>query len=265
MIYIQSTQQHAYSKSGGKDWKCDKGYYHDGNECRPVVVPKNASLDSYGHGWECDHGYKNVNNICIPMTRGELKRQKEMEQTKLTERRRRRHEGGSEPKGASELQGSSEPQGVSESQSASELQGSSEPQDASELQAVSRSGCAIEYKTNAEVCIDSISKDIRCHQRNLENYYSDCDVTLSYAVETNYQGGSYLDVDVTCTLEIEYEGRKFYDTRTDSRSENQSHSLFANGTDGETMYFKFSLETYLEITKVKIRSAECVIEHVGLY
>jgi hypothetical protein len=63
--------------------------------------------------------------------------------------------------------------------------------------------CETEYKTNAQACVRISGGDLDCNKSFMGNYYRDCDVTLSYDVETDYAGDSYLDVEVECTVEIE--------------------------------------------------------------
>jgi hypothetical protein len=132
-------------------------------------------------------------------------------------------------------------------------------------QGVSGDDCDTEYKTNAEVCVEITSGELDCNESYAENYYRDCDATLKYEVSTDYSGGAYLDVDVECSIEIEYEGRETYSTRSDSASQDESHSLYAHGSDNETLNFNFSFSSYNEITSVKISSAQCDIDSVYLY
>lgn len=133
------------------------------------------------------------------------------------------------------------------------------------LQGVSGDDCETEYKTNAEVCVEITGGDLDCNENYAGDYYRDCDVALSYEVQTDYQGGAYLDVEVECTVEIEYKGRQTYTTQSDSSYEDESHSLYAYGSESDTMNFNFSFSSYQEITNVKISSAECEIESVDMY
>uniref|UniRef100_UPI003564B8A6 hypothetical protein n=1 Tax=Sulfurovum sp. TaxID=1969726 RepID=UPI003564B8A6 len=132
-------------------------------------------------------------------------------------------------------------------------------------QGVSGHDCETEYRTNAEVCVEITGGDLDCSESYGMGYYRDCDVELSYDVDTDYQGGSYLDVEVECTIEIEYKGRQIYSTQSDSNFEDKSHSLYAHESDSNTMNFNFSFSSYKEITSVKISSAECEIKSIDLY
>lgn len=51
----------------GNGWKCNRGYYQSGSECRPVQMPQNAKLDVYGSGWVCQRGYYKSGNQCLPV------------------------------------------------------------------------------------------------------------------------------------------------------------------------------------------------------
>lgn len=132
-------------------------------------------------------------------------------------------------------------------------------------QGVSGDDCESEYKTNAEVCVEITGGGLDCSEDYSGNHYRDCDLTLSYEVQTDYSGGAYLDVEVECTVEIEYKGRNTYSTQSDSSYDDESYSLYAQGSESDTMYFNFSFSSYQEITSAKISSAECEIESVDLY
>jgi hypothetical protein len=132
-------------------------------------------------------------------------------------------------------------------------------------QGVSGDDCETEYKTNAEVCVEITGGDLDCNESYGGDYYRDCDATLSYEVSTDYSGGAYLDVNVECTIEIEYKGRATYSTQTDSASQDESYNLYAHGSDSDSMNFNFSFSSYKEITSVKISSAQCEIDSIDLY
>ena len=133
------------------------------------------------------------------------------------------------------------------------------------LQGVSGDDCETEYKTNAEVCVEITSVNLDCNESFAGHYYSDCDATIYYEVETDYQGGSYLDVEIECRVEIEYKGRNTYITQSDSDYQDESHSLYAYGNESDSMSFNFSFSSFNEITSVKIIWAECEIDSVELY
>lgn len=133
------------------------------------------------------------------------------------------------------------------------------------IQGVSGDDCETEYKTGSEVCVEITQVNLDCDERYAGDYYQDCDVTLDYEVQTDYKGGSYIEVEVECTVEIEYQGRETYATQSDSSYEDESHSLYAHGSESGTMSFNFSFSSFEEITNVKIGSAECEIESVDIY
>ena len=124
--------------------------------------------------------------------------------------------------------------------------------------------CSTEYKTNAEVCIKRTHRELDCNKSYDGSHFTDCDVTLSYDIQTDYRGGTYIDADVECEVEIEYKGKQRYYAQSDSNSESESHSLYAHDSKSETMEFNFSFSSYQEITRVKIRSASCEIDSLNL-
>jgi hypothetical protein len=130
---------------------------------------------------------------------------------------------------------------------------------------VSGDDCDTEYKTNATVCVEITDASIECNESYAGNYYQDCDLEIEYEVKTDYSGGAYLDVDVECEVEIEYKGRSSYVTQSDSDSQDESHSLYAHGSESETLQFNFGFTSYQEVTNVKIGSASCEIGSVDLY
>jgi hypothetical protein len=130
---------------------------------------------------------------------------------------------------------------------------------------VARGKCDTEYKTNSEVCIKITDTNLDCHQNYYDNYYTGCDVSLSYRVETDYKGGSYLNTNIECEVEIEYKGRNAYSTSNDSDSSRKSHYLYAHNSERKTMDFSFSFGSYDEVTNAKISEARCMIKDIYLY
>ena len=130
---------------------------------------------------------------------------------------------------------------------------------------VSGDDCETEYKTNAEVCVKITGGDIECHESYDGNYYNDCDVTIRYEVETNYKGGTYINTEVECKVDIQYKGTHTYITQSDSGYQSESFDLYANDSRNETMYFNFSFSSFEEITSAEIDTKTCEIESVELY
>ena len=130
---------------------------------------------------------------------------------------------------------------------------------------VSGDDCEREYKTNAEVCVKTTRGELECNESYSDNYYRDCDVTVGYDIQTDYQGGAHIEAEVECEVEIEYKGRQTYSALSDSDSRDESHSLYAYGSDSETMGFNFSFSSYQEITSVQISNASCEIDSLDLY
>lgn len=129
---------------------------------------------------------------------------------------------------------------------------------------VSGDDCETEYKTGAEVCVEVNNADLDCDESYMGNYYDDCEVTVYYELNTDYKGGSYLDVEVRCEAEIEYTGRNTYGWSSESEYRDESHSLYAHGSDSNTITLNFSFSAFEEVTNVKIDSVHCEIESVDL-
>jgi len=217
-------------------------------------IPENAIPNSYGNGWTCNRGYYKSGQECrkvqIPQNAG----------------LNAYGNGWTCNTVFKKFNNSCLLMTAQELQKQKELeQALIDEMKRRKAQGVSGDDCETEYKTGAEVCLEITGGDLDCNESYGDNYYDDCDVTLSYEVQTDYKGGAYLDVEVECRVEIEYKGRQTYTTQSDSSYQDESHSLYAHGSDSETMSFNFSFSSYEEITSVKISSAECEIESVDMY
>lgn len=129
----------------------------------------------------------------------------------------------------------------------------------------SSGNCETEFKTNAEVCVESVRASLDCDKNFEGDSYTSCDVQVRYDIETTYSGGSYLDVDLSCRVEIEYTGPGMYRWSSDYSSQSDSFSLFAYGSESGSMSFDFSFGAFEKVTRVKVGSAHCEIESVNLW
>lgn len=252
--FAQEIPNNAHNNTYGTGWECDRGYYKSGNECLQVQIPENAQLNYYGHGWECKRGFYKAGNKCLPV--------------QIPKNAQLNYYGH----GWECNKGYKKSGNMCVAMSTLEIQKQKEVEQAfriemerRRLQGVSGDDCETEYKTGAEVCVEITGVDIDCNESYTGDYYRDCDVTLNYEVQTDYKGGSYIEVEVECTVEIEYKGRQTYTTQSDTSYEDESHSLYAHGSESGTMNFNFSFSSFKEITNVKISSAECEIENVSMY
>ena len=238
----------------GNGWECKKGFYKSGGQCHTVKIPQNANLNYLGNGWECIKGFYKSGGQCHTV--------------KIPQNAKLNYLGN----GWECRQGYKKSSSSCIAMTAAEIQRQKERAAAIALelqkrraQGVSGDDCETEYKTNAEVCVEITGGDIDCNENYSGNYYNDCDVSLSYDVNTDYGGGAYLDVEVECTVEVEYKGRNTYSTQSDSSRDDESHSLYAHGSDSETLNFNFSFSSYQEIISAKISGAECEIDSVDMY
>jgi len=106
---------------------------------------------------------------------------------------------------------------------------------------VSGDDCETEYETGAEVCVEVTDVDLDCDE--------------------SYMG----NVEVKCEAEIEYTGRNTYGWSSESECRHESHSLYAHGSDSNTITLDFSFSAFEEVTNVKIDSVHCEIESVDLW
>jgi hypothetical protein len=190
-----------YLKNG---WECIRGYYKSGTSCTEVILPDNAALNYLGNGWECNRGYYRSNRSCqrvrIPSNAklnyfgnawecndGFKKSAQTCSQMTPTELRRR-----DEQISAARV--------ASQRRRAAVLSGDS---------------CEVEYKTNANVCVAVSNSNIDCNEAFGDSYFRDCEVSIEYELATDYSGGSYLEVEVECEVEIEYKGRDSNIARSD--------------------------------------------------
>ena len=125
--------------------------------------------------------------------------------------------------------------------------------------------CETEYKTNAEVCVEVSDASIDCRKDYSGEYYRSCEVIVEYEVTTNYSGGAYLDADIECQVDIRDSGRGTYSWRSDSSTQDENHSLYAHGSDSESLTFDFSFSSFDEVTQVKIDSVTCEVDSVNLW
>ena len=238
----------------GNGWECQRGFKRSGNKCEPVKIPKHGKLNYLGNGWECQRGYKRSGNKCLL-----LKIPKHGKLTYLgndweCQKSFKRIVNECVPMTQKELA----QQRKIQQEIAKKIQ-------QRRLKRVSGDHCETEYRTNAEVCVKVMDASLDCNKSMLGEYYNDCDVSLDYIIETDYRGGSYLDVNVSCNVDIEYKGRKTYISQTDSSSEEESHSIYAYGSDSNTLDFNYGFSSFDEVLNVKVTSYSCEIQSVDLW
>src|SRR3990172_6405395 len=223
LLFAGDLPNNSHPNIYGTGWDCDRGYYKSGQQCIKVVVPENASIDIYGSGWACNRGYYKSGDKCVKVIVPENASIDIYGSGWACNKGYKKSNNACVPMTREELQKQKElEQAIFDKIQKRRLQG------------VGGDDCETEYKTNAEVCVEITGVDLDCNKSYSGDYYRDCDVVLSYDVETDYSGGSYLDVEVECSVEIEYKGRQTYSTQSDSSSQDESHSLYAHGSESET-------------------------------
>jgi len=218
-----------------------------------VDIPPNAHLNIFGTGWECDRGYSRSGQGCKKI---------------ILPQNAHINVFGNDwecDQGYKKSYSKCIPMTTEDLQKQKELeQALLKKMQRRKLQGVGGDDCETEYKTNAEVCVRITSVNLDCNESFEGDYYRDCDATIYYEVETDYQGGASIDVEVECRAEIEYKGRETYITQSDSSSQDESHTLYAYDSDSDSMSFNFSFSSFKEITSVKISHTECEIDNVEL-
>lgn len=124
--------------------------------------------------------------------------------------------------------------------------------------------CDTDFNTNAEACVVVKSTDIDCSKSYEGNYYSECNVEVDYEVNTTYKGNDYIDIDVTCEVNIDYKKADGYSS-SESEDEKYSHSLIADDYERKTMDFDFDFSYYEKPISVQLDSVECKISDVYTY
>ncbi len=250
----QSLPENASPNAFGSDWQCNRGYYKTGQKCLKIQIPENASLNFFGNDWQCNRGYYKAEQKCLEVQIPENASLNFFGNNWQCNRGYKKSNNSCVPMSQRELQRQKELMQAL-------LAASQRRKD----QGVSGDDCDREYKTNAEVCVKLTRGELDCNESYNGDHYRACDATINYNIETDYQGGSYIDADVECRVEIEYRGRGIYSTRSDSGTRDESHSLYAYDSDRERMVFNFTFGHYEEITSVKIASANCSIDSLNLY
>lgn len=281
----QPLPEHAHKNSFGNGWSCDRGFHLSGNKCIPINIPENGKLNYLGNGWDCQRGFYKSRNQCLKVSvpvngklnyfgndwdcqRGFYKSGNQCLKVSVPANAKLNYLGNgwdcdSGFKKAGNACVAMTPHEIRKQQ---ELKQAIIAQmQKRKHQGVSGDNCELEYKTNAQVCVRVTRGNIDCNKSVFGDYYQECDVVLEYEVETNYSGGSYLDAEVECRVEIEYSGRQTFTTQSDSSRKDESHSLYALGSDNGSMNFNFSFSSFSEITRAKISSAKCEIEGVNLW
>jgi hypothetical protein len=125
--------------------------------------------------------------------------------------------------------------------------------------------CDFEGESGAEACVTLSDATLDCSKDYSGKYYDSCEVAVEYEINTDYDGDDYLDVEVECDVEINYSGRNLYMPGSESDSQSENHSLYAYGSESNTLTFDFSFGLLKQATKVAIESAGCEVSSVNLW
>ena len=238
----------------GGGWVCNSGFKRVGDGCSKVEIPINAKLNVYGNGWDCVSGFRRVADAC---TKVEIPPNAKLNVY---------GNGWDCNKGFKIIKGSCIVMTTEEiKQMEAREKAIIAAMAARRASLASGNSCETESRSGAEICLSVSNVDFDCSKSSFGNFYDSCEATISYDLETNYRGRGYIDVEVECRVEIEYNGRGFYSSRSDSQTKDESSSLYANGSDSETLRFDFSFSSFEEVNRAKIISHRCEIDDVNLY
>lgn len=133
------------------------------------------------------------------------------------------------------------------------------------LHSVSGDDCEWEYETDSQVCVSVTDASIDCRESYDGSYYKGCEVIVEYKVSTDYEGEDFLDVEVECSVEIQYKKRDSYSWNYDSDNDDEDYTLYRLDSELDEMSFDFFFSSYKEVIQVKVYDVECEIDDVYKY
>lgn len=237
----------------GSSWTCNRGFFRKGSECERVAIPANATLDYTGASWTCIKGFSRKGDRC--------------EKLEIPANASLDFSGNGWICNKGYRRSGSECAVMTDEEKRRQLALESEVRKRiaeRKARGVSGEHCESEYKTNAQVCVETGRTTLDCNKSVFGEQYSDCDVDVSYEVKTDYSGRSSLSAEVECKVEIEYSGRTMIGTSNDSSRKSDTHSLSAHDSSSERFRFNFSFSSLSEVTRVRIARVRCEVESVDL-
>jgi len=232
----------------GHGWQCNRGFVQSAHSCSLVVVPKDASLDYLGHGWQCNPCFSRSGASCLTLTLPDHARLDWTGHDWMCDKGFKRSANSCVEMNAQEVQ--------MQNQQAAAL---SKAIQRRRLEAPSGDSCETEDSTGANVCVTVTNSTLDCHKSFDGTQYRDCDVNVSYTLQTDYRGNSSLNAEVDCTVELWYTGRNTVIPKTDSESDTNSHTLDAYDRLSESAEIHFSFSSFYEVTRAKINSVSVVL------
>jgi hypothetical protein len=219
-----------------------------GDGCHPVQIPQNAELNALGSGWQCRRGFSRSGEGCSPVVvpqNAELNALGNGWQCKTGHTR----EGETcRPMTAEEFEAHRE-------RMARLLEMA--------RQRAARGDCETESQSGAEVCLTITNSYFDCDKSFEGTSYRGCSLSISYKVSTDYRGQSSIDVDVDCEASIDTKKRQGF-SGFETAQDDESHTLYANGNDSETVRLSFDFESFEEVYGASVSTASCKIDDVSL-
>lgn len=232
----------------GSGWQCSRGFSRSGDGCHPVQIPQNAELNALGSGWQCRRGFSRSGEGCqlvvVPQN-AELNVLGNGWQCKTGHTR----EGETcRPMTAEEFKTHRE-------RMARLLEVA--------RQRAARGDCETESQSGAEVCLTITNSYFDCDKSFEGTSYRGCSLSISYEVSTDYRGQSSIDVDVECEASIDTKKRQGF-SGFETAQDDESHTLYANGNDSETVRLSFDFSSFQEVYGASVSTASCKIDDVSL-
>jgi len=231
----------------GNGWQCSRGFHRSGDDCQQVQIPQNAELNALGNGWQCRRGFSRSGVDCRPVVpqNAELNALGNGWQCKTGHTR----EGDScRPMTGAEL---------------TAYRARIDRLVEMARQRAARGDCETENRSGAEICLAITGRRFDCDKSFEGTSYTGCSLSISYEVSTDYRGQSSIDVDVECKASIDTKKRQgFSGYEPDRRDE--SHTLYASGSDSETVRLLFDFSSFEEVYGASVSTASCEIDDVSL-
>jgi hypothetical protein len=130
-------------------------------------------------------------------------------------------------------------------------------------QRAARGDCETESQSGAEVCLSIINRYFDCDKSFEGTSYTGCSLSISYEVSTDYRGQSSIDVDVECEAAIDTKKRQGF-SGFETAQDDESYTLYANGSDSETVRLSFDFSSFEEVYGASVSTASCEIDDVSL-
>ena len=217
--------ENAHLDSSGHDWECNRGYYKENGKCKIVKIPKNAHLNLSGHDWSCNKGYKRVKNKCIPLT----------------------------------------PQDIENIKTLKELL--NKIVNPSDYLVTNGIHCYNDFLSDIIVCLEIQEPQFKCQKSIVRDSFEYCIVSIPYLIKTNYAGDKILQANITCTATLKYKDTfnpLFRDNET-SNSNSTFEIVSPFFTTDSSVEITFTFSIVQNVVFAKLIQVYCEIIGIDFY